>query len=103
MWRSKEVRFPVNHPTAAGHFPGRPVIPGVLMLDEAIKMALPGAEAATRAIVVRAAKFHSPVRPGDAVVIRWEGEAHSTIRFECRLIDGGTLVASGTLEREAVK
>jgi 3-hydroxyacyl-[acyl-carrier-protein] dehydratase len=103
MWRSKEVRFPANHPTAAGHFPGRPIIPGVLMLDEAIKVAFEAAEASKRAIVVRAAKFHSPIQPGDAVVIRWKGEAHNTIRFECRLVDGDTLVASGTLETEAAR
>jgi 3-hydroxymyristoyl/3-hydroxydecanoyl-(acyl carrier protein) dehydratase len=98
MCRSKEVRFPADHPTAAGHFPARPVIPGVLLLDEAIKLALPDAEG-TQAIVIRSAKFHSPVQPGDAVIVRWEGEAGS-IRFECRLAEGDILVASGTLGME---
>jgi len=102
MWQSKEVRFPANHPTAAGHFPARPIIPGVLLLDEAIKLALADAEG-TQATVVRAAKFHGPVRPGDVVVILWEIQAHSTIRFECRLAAGNTLVASGTLETETAR
>ena len=97
MWQSKEVRFAPDHPTAAGHFPSRPIIPGVLLLDEAIKHALVGREGRGD-IVVRAAKFHRPARPGDAVVIRWETQAPSIIKFECRLVDGDQIVASGTLE-----
>ena len=102
MWQSKAVRFPSDHPTAAGHFPGQPIIPGVLLLDEAIKLALAATEAA-QAIIVRAAKFHRPVRPGDAVIIRWQAEPQNAIKFECRLAEGDILVASGTLETEAVR
>ena len=102
MWQSQEVRFPPDHPTAAGHFPARPIIPGVLLLDEAIRLALADAES-TRAIVVRAAKFHHPVQPGEAVIIRWQGEPHGPIRFECRLAEGDILVASGTLDTEAAR
>lgn len=103
MWRSKEVRFASDHPTAAGHFPGQPIIPGVLLLDEAIKLALAGGAEAAQAVIVRAAKFHAPVRPGDAVVIRWQAEPQSAIKFECRLVEGDILVASGTLETEAAR
>lgn len=102
MWQSKEVRFASDHPTAAGHFPSRPIIPGVLLLDEAIKLALADAEAA-QAIIVRMAKFHSPVRPGDAVVIRWQTQPQGTIRFECRLAESDILVASGMLETESAQ
>jgi 3-hydroxymyristoyl/3-hydroxydecanoyl-(acyl carrier protein) dehydratase len=96
MWQSQEVRFASDHPTAPGHFPLRPIIPGVLLLDEAIKLA----EKAVRAseeIVVRAAKFHHPVRPGETVVVRWEAEPASIVKFECWLSDKDILVASGTL------
>ena len=98
MWQSKEVRFASDHPTAAGHFPSHPIIPGVLVLDEAIKLTVgDGAEE----LIVRAAKFHRPVRPGDAIVIRWEMQPPRIIRFECRLADDNTLVASGTFETAA--
>ena len=100
MWQSKEVRFAPDHPTAAGHFPSRPIIPGVLLLDEALKHALAGMEAQGD-IVVRAAKFHRPVRPGDTVVIRWEAQPARIVKFECRLVDGDSLVASGTIEAPA--
>ncbi len=100
MWQSKEVRFALDHPTAAGHFPGRPVIPGVLLLDEAIKHALAGVEGPDD-IVLRAAKFHRPVRPGDTVVIRWQTELQRIVKFECRLVHGNSLVASGTIQAPA--
>lgn len=97
MWQSREVRFASDHPTAPGHFPAHPVIPGVLVLDEAVKLAL-GGGAADEELIIRTAKFHSPVRPGDAIVVRWQVQPPRIIRFECRLVDGDTLVASGTLE-----
>jgi 3-hydroxyacyl-[acyl-carrier-protein] dehydratase len=30
------VKFAVNHPCGAGHFPGNPIIPGALLLDEVL-------------------------------------------------------------------
>lgn len=96
MWRSQEVRFASDHPTAPGHFPSHPIIPGVLLLDEAIKLA-EGAVGAGEEIIVRAAKFHHPVRPGETIVVRWEAELRSTVKFECWLSDENVLVASGTL------
>ena len=97
MWQSEEVRFASNHPTAPGHFPSRPIIPGVLLLDEAIKLAEKAAGAGD-AIIVRAAKFHHPVRPGETIVLRWEAEPASVVKFECWLGERNILVASGTLE-----
>lgn len=100
MWHAQEVRFASDHPTAAGHFPSAPIIPGVLLLDEAIQLAFPRA-GADEEIIVRAAKFLRPVRPGDTIVIRWQVQPPRSIKFECRLIDEEELVASGTLEAVA--
>lgn len=97
MWRTKEVRFASDHPSAAGHFPSHPIIPGALLLDEAIKLMTEGAQQ-DREIVVRAAKFFRPVRPGEAIMVRWEVTRAETIKFECRLIGDNRLVASGTVE-----
>ena len=99
MWQSKEVRFPSDHPTAAGHFPSRPIIPGVLLLDEAIKLALAGMDLQGE-IIIRAAKFHHMVQPGEALLIRWQAQNSRLVKFECRLVDSDVLVASGTIETE---
>ena len=36
------MRFsiPSDHPCLAGHFPGRPIVPGVVILDEAVALIL---------------------------------------------------------------
>ena len=83
MWHSLEVRFGVDHPTAAGHFPGNPIIPGAVLLDEVLQAV--GATTGEQS-VIRSAKFLQPVRPGDAVMIRWESDAKGHARFECRQI-----------------
>lgn len=99
MWQSRLVRFASDHPTAPGHFPSRPIIPGVLLLDEAIKAAIEET-GPSEEIVVRAAKFHHPVQPGESIFVRWSRTAH-LIKFECRLADRDILVLSGSFETRA--
>jgi 3-hydroxymyristoyl/3-hydroxydecanoyl-(acyl carrier protein) dehydratase len=96
MWQSAEIRFASDHPTAAGHFPGHPIIPGALLLDEVV-LAIAGAEAPAGEIVISSAKFLAPIRPGDVVSLRWRSRADGQISFECRLADNERLAASGTL------
>jgi 3-hydroxymyristoyl/3-hydroxydecanoyl-(acyl carrier protein) dehydratase len=87
-------RFADDHPTAAGHFPGNPIIPGALLLDTVLD-AIAGGRDATRA-TIRAVKFLRPVRPGDAIRIAWHDERGET-HFQCSLIATQELVATGTL------
>ena len=62
-----EIVVPADHPALAGHFPGQPVVPAVVLLDEVL------AEIRTRAdFVLRsipAAKFLQHVLPGERVVL----------------------------------
>ncbi|MGH7000327.1 MAG: hypothetical protein ACREEA_02340 [Stellaceae bacterium] len=97
MWQSAEVRFAKNHPTAAGHFPSNPIIPGALLLDEVVK-AVVEAAGSSGAIVIRTAKFFRPVRPGESVDVRWQSRADGAIKFECRLAGSENVAAAGTLE-----
>jgi len=99
MRHSLEVRFAIDHPTAAGHFPGNPIIPGAVLLDEVL-LAVAGASSGERSII-RSAKFLQPVRPGDALVIRWEPESNGLAKFECRLLDPERLALIGTVQLEA--
>jgi len=88
-----ETRFAEDHPTAAGHFPGNPIIPGALLLDRVVD-AIAGNEA--RGCTIRAVKFLHPVRPGDAMRIVWDEKKDET-HFQCLLIDTQELVMTGTL------
>ncbi|HUN49206.1 MAG TPA: hypothetical protein VMU85_21915 [Stellaceae bacterium] len=100
MRHSLEVRFAVDHPTAAGHFPGNPIIPGAVLLDETLQ-AIVGPGGAAPSLAIRSAKFLRPVRPGDTVVIGWEPAAGGQIKFECRLREAEELVLVGSAQLEA--
>ena|SRR5450432_494946 len=62
-----EFQFPADDPTFAGHFPGRPILPGVFQLE----MVHVAAEAALNCPLavreIRKAKFQRPILPGEAV------------------------------------
>jgi 3-hydroxyacyl-[acyl-carrier-protein] dehydratase len=80
----KRATIAADHPALAGHFPGNPVVPGVLLLDQVLK--------AAGATNVPSAKFHAPLRPGEEFLIRVENDRFSVRR-------GDTLIVSGSLRR----
>jgi len=94
MSQTIEIHFTADHPTAAGHFPSNPIIPGALLLDEVIRT-LPGGTLPGGATGIRSAKFFLPVRPGDSLHVNWTLSPTGTAKFECRL--GGTVVAAGII------
>lgn len=80
-----ERSFAADHPSAAGHFPGHPVIPGAVLLDEVVHVLhkFLGNEQAT--LEVRTAKFLHPVLPGERISIIIETIAQTEYKFECKL------------------
>ena len=88
------IRFevPPGHPALAGHFPGRPILPGVVLLDAVLQAAGLGQAHRVRA------KFTAPVLPGDAVEIALTPRAGGRVGFICTC--GGKTVLSGELACE---
>jgi 3-hydroxymyristoyl/3-hydroxydecanoyl-(acyl carrier protein) dehydratase len=97
MSQSATLRFSQNHPAMAGHFPGNPIVPGALLLDEVLAI-ITGTDAA---LTIRAAKFLHPIRPGETINLRWQTRAGGDISFECRLDGRESPAMTGTLAHPA--
>lgn len=93
-----ESALPVaaDHPAFAGHFPGRPILPGVVLLAEAMAAVAALAGDPVERWTIASAKFLSPVTPGMALALVREPTAGG-VRFEVRA--GARVVASGLLVR----
>src|SRR5688572_3912387 len=65
------ITLAADHPAARGHFPGNPIIPGAVLLSEALR-AVGGALGRDLSLCrVSSAKFSSPSRPGDRIEIEF--------------------------------
>ena len=83
--------IPADHPALAGHFPGHPVVPGVIILERVIQ-ALMDWKPDERLTGMPTAKFLAPLYPQQAFAIRLIEAGPGRVRFECRRNDGQPLV-----------
>ena len=83
---------PADHPSLPGHFPGTPVVPGVVVLDHVLKAGESWRGQALRVRGLKQVKFHSPLLPGERADVTLEIEG-DTLTF--RVTRGGLDVAQG--------
>lgn len=62
-----EFRFVADDPVFAGHFPGRPILPGVFQLEMVRVAAELVLNCALAVREIRKAKFQRPILPGETV------------------------------------
>jgi 3-hydroxymyristoyl/3-hydroxydecanoyl-(acyl carrier protein) dehydratase len=66
-----QLRLAADHPAARGHFPGNPIIPGAVLLSEALRHVAGAVGLNVSRCTVTSAKFPAPSRPGDCVDIEY--------------------------------
>ena len=97
------LRIAPDHPAFAGHFPGAPIVPGVVLLDAAVHAAMqtlrlaPSGKSETSSPVcqVSSVKFLSPVGPDETLKLSCATTASGSLRFD--ISSGSRKVATGTL------
>ena len=95
---TRTLHVAADHPAFAGHFPGRPLLPGVTLLAEVLEaLAADPALSAQLGPTLKlgSVKFLSPVLPGATLSIHVQ-PGERGVRFEVR--DGPRLAASGQFE-----
>ncbi len=83
-----------DHPSLPGHFPGRPVVPGVLLLARVVA-AYCKRHPDLAIDAVPEAKFHSPLLPAERCAVDFQTTATGRVDFKCSV--GERLVARGVL------
>lgn len=101
--------IPADHPSLPGHFPGRPLVPGVVLLErvmetvesECIALGLERPQGSWRLPQV---KFLQPLLPGETASIELEraGSADLSVgdlRWRFRVLRDTAVLASGEVSR----
>lgn len=90
-----------DHPCLPGHFPDRPLVPGVVLLERAIEALQAQHGAALTGLRLPQVKFLQPLLPGETAQVELEPLAPSRWRFRVRrgddLLASGEIMAGGTL------
>lgn len=95
------VHFDPSHDLFNGHFPGRPVVPGVCLVEAATSIASAMHGAPLRMVKARAIKFLMPVDPGSTPELTYHTKltaADGLCRVESQAVAGDTVVMKLTAE-----
>jgi 3-hydroxymyristoyl/3-hydroxydecanoyl-(acyl carrier protein) dehydratase len=87
--------FAADHPALPGHFPGRPLVPGVVLLDRVA--AAVERWRGQRVAALAQVKFLRPLLPGQAAELILDADGKS-IRFS--ICSGAATIASGIVEAQ---
>ncbi|MDF3034972.1 MAG: acyl-coenzyme synthetase/AMP-(fatty) acid ligase-like protein [Paucimonas sp.] len=91
---SLDLVIPADHPAFAGHFPGMPIVPGVVLLDAAMNAIATATGLNLGACRLDAAKFLNPAGPGTALRVEYECREDGAIRFDILSADSRIATAS---------
>jgi len=81
-----------DHPALEGHFPGHPIVPAVVILDEVLAAAIKFTPAPIAGVIQ--AKFSAFLIPEDICVVSFQSSRQG-LRFQCHVDE--RIIASGLL------
>ena len=87
--------IPADHPSLPGHFPGTPVVPGVVILDEILAALLEWRQGC-HLTGIRTVKFLVPLKPEQPFTIHLQDDDAGEVIFSCRIQD--QMIVEGRLE-----
>lgn len=96
MKYERVVSISPDHPALAGHFPGHPVVPGVVILDEVIETLRLHAGHALIVTGLSLVKLSSPLLPDQPLTIEIEQDETDRAAFTCRVDQ--RVVAAGSIQ-----
>lgn len=90
------MRFtiPSDHPCLPGHFPGRPLVPGVVLLEQVLLAVSAETGQAIGALRLPQVKFMAPLLPDEEARVELEGQAP---RWKFRVLRAEQLLVRGEL------
>lgn len=86
-----QFRVAPDHPCLPGHFPGQPVVPGVVVLDHVLA-AIDAAHGPLGALRLPQVKFVQPLLPDEPADIELAGAAP---HWRFRVLCAGSVIATG--------
>jgi 3-hydroxyacyl-[acyl-carrier-protein] dehydratase len=95
------IVIPVDHPSFAGHFPGQPILPGVLLLDRVMAAAQAHLPQTLGPFSLSNVKFLAPIFPGNTINVQIIHASSGDYKFTVHAVqdDGqdGVLACTGQL------
>ena len=92
------IRVAKDHPALAGHFPGQPVVPGVLVLERLLEAAEEQLGHGLKIAGLAHAKFPSPLLPEEEARASFHTDDH---RLDFEVEHEGRLIARGVFQLAA--
>lgn len=95
----RAIEIAAAHPAFEGHFPGRPLLPAVVLLAEVLAALASASSRGMEQWTIASAKFLMPVVPGTPLTLAHDSATAPSVRFEVRSPQG--VVASGVAAARA--
>lgn len=92
-----DLVFAASDPVFAGHFPGHPIVPGALLLDQALAVARARGLPPVRQI--QRVKFHQTLGPDTPCSVAVHRRSPAVFELECR--SDGSLVLTAVIVSDA--